>query len=149
MKIKIMSKGEIQNKNIPENVAIINFYDRTGISLYQIQKHSVPPNDSIIKLGNKEQILSICADDLDLNFKRNTAQPVSYLTDIQCNNIINFIKKHTDKIFIFQCDYGKSRSLSTAIFAKEYILNEHFFDHHEKVIRNQSFYNLLIKQFKL
>lgn len=136
-------------KNIPENVAIINFYDRTGISLYKIQKHSFPPNNSIIKLGNKEQILSICADDLDINFKRYTIQPVSYLTDIQCNNIINFIKKHTDKIFIFQCYYGKSRPLSTAVFAKEYILNKHIFDHHERVIRNQSFYNLLIKQFKL
>lgn len=145
MKIKVMSKGEIQNKIIPNSVVIINYYDFLGFSLFKTQNHSLVKNESIIYLNDKKQILSICADDININVISTGAQPISYLSEVQAEQIVDFIIKHKDKTIVFQCDYGKSRSLSTAVFAKDYILKEHDFSHKENVVRNQSFYNLLLE----
>ena len=164
MRIKIMSKGEIQLKSIPSNIAIVNFYSKSGYSLIRTQNHSLSKNESLLLLNEKGLICDICADDVEIEkpkkgfFNRifgSTEEldfEISYLTTEHCEKIINFILKNKGKTFVFQSDEGVSRCVNAAIFAKKYILKDHIVDNkrdliREDLIKNVSFYNLLVDTF--
>lgn len=158
-KIIVLSIGEIQLRNDLDNYAIISYKDASGVDIVSIQNFSLPQNDQIV---NHKHILCIEADDVDANvvlqkesvfsklksfFKTyNQAIPVTLFNLNKANEVIEFVKKNQDKNIIVQCVYGKSRSLKTAIFIENYLLsNTHKLEHQERIIRNQSFMDILKK----
>lgn len=70
-------------------------------------------------------------------------------TEQDAQTIIKFIKKHKDKDFAIQCEYGKSRSIAIALFMKKffkgYIANK---DAEEITHYNEFVYNTLKKTYK-
>lgn len=144
--IKVMSKGQIQETVIPDDFVIINFFDKNQLSLKKIQKIAIAKNESIEKNNN---ILEIEANDIELinDKKINSSFEVKIFNEMDAYKIIDFIIENKDKNFIFQCDYGKSRSLTTAIFAHKFLLRQHKLINNEYKIRNKMIYRYLFKNF--
>ncbi len=168
-KIFVLSVGEIQLRNDLDNFAIISYRDASGVDIISLQNYSLPKNEKIL---NHKNILCIEADDVEFEIKEDSEQdkgfklifkniidkifnkklesnfPIVLFNEMKAKEVIEFAMKNKDKDIIVQCIYGKSRSLTTAIFLEEMVLKDtHILEHKEKVIRNNSFMTLLKNVF--
>lgn len=155
LKIYVMSKGELQEFKIPDNFCLINYHDFKAQNIQEVQDTSISKNTSILDLYKKNKILNIEANDLEINKiniklakksqKKKNLYPIALFNEDHKKEIIEFIHNNKDMNFIFQCDYGRSRSLTTAMFAKKFILTEHELDVREEKIRNKSIFKKLMR----
>lgn len=152
-KIYVMSKGQIQEQ-IVNNYCVINYFDKDMDSLMKVQKLAIAKNTSIIEQFNRNKILEIEANDLEitketikLEKKKRKEYPIKLFNKFLAKKIITFVEKNKDMNFIFQCDYGRSRSLTTAYFMNRYILTDHKLINKEILIRNKSIFKILMRAY--
>jgi ADP-ribosyl-[dinitrogen reductase] hydrolase len=150
--IRTLSVGEllkIKYKKEDLLISFINHWDNNPID--DINKSPIVED---IEVFNQ---LLIYADDVSyehiLNknfieklFKKN--KNPFHFTDKNAIDIINKVKGENIKNIYINCEYGKSRSVSTAIFINNYILENHVLLTPDKIIRNKFIYNKLKKIFK-
>lgn len=152
-KIKVLSIGEVASPSFIMNkdVLLISFYNSNDFSIVEKQQYSLKTNPTIIDFSNN--ILSLQKDDIiKLSFFNNLKhqiKPYSNIFSIKDSQlIINFLNNndYKNKDIYIQCEYGKSRSLSTAIALEKYFLNNtHFLEHNENIIRNKIIYECIKK----
>lgn len=146
--IKIASKGEIQ-ENAIIGFCVINFFDKNAHSLNDIQKFAIAKNKTIEDTFNNGDILEVEVNDVEVTDKNkkkeisDKAFPIKLFNKKEAKRIIDFIEKNKDRDFIFQCDFGRSRSLTTAIFAHKFMLTNHKFSFPDYYIHNKSLFKIL------
>jgi hypothetical protein len=154
-KIKVISQGEILDSkcNLKDSI-IISFHNTTDYNILEKQNVTFITNPDILTF--KSNILFLKIDDVQdltkFQFIKHSFKPYSNIfSEKDCVNIIEFLKEkdYKNKTLIFQCEYGKSRSLTTAMCLFEYFLNEtHILEVDEKNIRNKVIEKIIIKYFK-
>lgn len=152
-KIKVFSIGEISSftNKINSNILVISFFNSNDFSIIDKQKFSIKTNPSILEFENN--ILCLQRDDITkLSFFKTIIHKLKPYNNIFSNNdvklIVKFLKNndYQNKDIYIQCEYGKSRSLTTAICLEKYFLNKtHKLEHEEKIIRNYIIYNCFQK----
>ena len=148
--IRVMSKGEIQETEIT-GYFVVNYFDLEQHSLNDIQKFAIAKNTTIENAHNKNKILEVEVNDVEItkeNIKKEKDKknfPIKLFNYTDAKRIIDFVSDNNKNNFIFQCDFGRSRSLSTAIFCHRYILNDHRMSIGQQFIYNKSVYRILMK----
>jgi hypothetical protein len=130
---------------------LISYYNSGGYNVINSQEVTFITNPSVIE--HKENIIFFQRDDIQkLSFfdelKHNFFPFKNIFSKEDCKELIHFLEKNKaqEKNIIIQCEYGKSRSLTTAIVLKETILNEtHNLIVTESTIRNKIIYNIMKK----
>lgn len=152
-KILVMAKGEIQEKDISD-FYIINYFDYTAQSLAEVQKLAIAKNQTITDAFKEKRILEVEVNDVERtpeNIKQASSNkigiPLRLIDEYEARRIIDFVLENKDKEFIFQCDFGKSRSLTSAYFASRYLLPDHKLIHQNIYIHNKSVFQKLIKAY--
>lgn len=149
LKIEVMSKGDFHNKELKENTKVIYFYDCGDFNLKKYQNLTIVKNESLLNLMEDKDFIQLEINDAEITKKallrelNDKYQPIKLFKKNDAMKIINFVKNKKNYNFIFVCDYGRSRSLTTAIFCHENILKNHEFINNERIIRNKSIYKIL------
>lgn len=153
--IKVLSQGQILSEETNlNNTLVISYYNSSDYSIIEKQKVAFETNTTILK--NKKNILVIQKDDIQnlskFQFLKHNFKPYSNVfsrNDIK--SIIDFINErdYREKDIIFQCEFGKSRSLTTAILLHEYYLkNTHKLIIEENKIRNNVIEKIIRNYFE-
>lgn len=153
-KILVMSKGQIQEEKVSD-FCVVNYYDSTAKTLAEIQDISIAKNTTILQLEKENKLLSLEVNDVEVTEKtkkiekkrEKTAIPLKLMTEDVALSIIDFIEKNKESDFIFQCDFGRSRSLTTAYFANRFLLLDHELINKEVLIRNKSIFKILFNAY--
>lgn len=111
-------------------------------------------NPDILKY--QDNIILIRKDDIQKltkfeNFKHNIRPYNNIFNKNDCDEIIKFLKKNNfeNKDIIFQCEYGKSRSLTTAICLYNNLLNKtHNLKIENNIVRNKVIEKVILNYFK-
>jgi len=150
--IRVMSKGQIQENEVI-NTYIVNYFDLGGHSIAETQKFAIGKNATIEKAHQLGRILEVEANDVEIteeNIKKSkdkNSYPIKLFNLEEAKRVVDFIESHKDSDFVFQCDFGRSRSLTTAVFAQKYILQEHEILVRKQFIYNKSVYRLLARAY--
>lgn len=151
--IHVMSKGQIQETKV-NNSYIVNYFDYTAQSLVAVQKYALGKNQTIIDASEENKILEVEINDVEITpenikqaKKNKDGFPLRLSNPLDAKRVIDFLEENKNNNFIFQCDFGKSRSLTTAYFAKRYILTDHKFNHRNIYIHNKSLFRILMKVY--
>lgn len=154
-KIKVLSQGQILSEEVSlNNKLVISFHNSSDYNIIEKQKVAFETNPSILK--NKNNILTLPRDDVqELSkfqfFKHNFKPYRNIFSKNDLINIINFLneKDYKEKDIIFQCEFGRSRSLTTAILLNEYYLSPtHKLIIEENKIRNKVIEKIIRGYFK-
>lgn len=148
-----MAKGEIQEKDV-SGFCIVNYFDYTAQSLNRVQKQAIAKNHTIEEAYFGGRILEVEVNDVERTpenirqaKKNKEGIPLRLINEHEASRVIQFVKDHEDEDFIFQCDFGKSRSLTTAYFATRYLLPNHKLTNRRIYIHNKSVFKMLMKTF--
>lgn len=153
--IKVLSQGQILSEEINlNNKIVISFYNSSDYNIIEKQKVAFETNPSILK--NKNSILTLPIDDIqELSkfqfFKHNIKHYENVFSKNDLINIIDFLnnRDYREKDIVFQCEFGKSRSLTTALLLHEYYLNStHKLVVEENKIRNKVIEKIIRNYFK-
>lgn len=153
--INVLSQGQILSEEINlNNKLVISFNNSSDYNIIEKQKVAFETNPSILK--NKNNILTLPRDDIqELSkfqfFKHNLKSYGNIFSKNDLINIINFLNErdYREKDIIFQCEFGRSRSLTTAILLHEYYLkNTHKLVVDENKIRNKVIEKIIRNYFK-
>ena len=153
--IRVLSQGEILDSSckLKDNL-VISFYNTTDYSIIEKQKVSFVSNSDILEY--QDSILTLQKDDVQKLSKfqiiKHSIKPYPNIFDNKdCEKIIDFLykKNYKNKNIIFQCEYGKSRSLTTAIcFYNAYLNKTHELMAENNIIRNKVIEEIVLKHFK-
>lgn len=153
--IKVLSQGQILSEETNlNNTLVISYYNSSDYSIIEKQKVTFETNPTILR--NEKNILTLKKDDIQnlskFQFLKHNLKPYSNVfskNDIK--SIIDFINErdYKEKDIIFQCEFGKSRSLTTAILLHEYYLkNTHKLIIEENKIRNNVIEKIIRNYFE-
>ena len=132
---------------------VISFHNSSSPDIVTTQEISICSNPSLLE--HRDNILSLRKDDIQQLSRwkqfRHAIRPYNHVFSIQdLQQVIDFLKAndHQEKNIYFQCEYGRSRSLTLAMMLHRYWLYPtHTIDHDDRVIRNIVIHDITVKHF--
>ena len=153
--IKVLSQGQILSEETNlNNTLVISFHNSSDYNIIEKQKVTFETNPTILK--NEKSIFILKKDDIQnlskFEFFKHRLKPYENIfSKHDLINIINFLNErdYREKDIIFQCEFGKSRSLTTAILLHRYYLKTtHNLVIEENKIRNKVIEKIIRNYFK-